>query len=97
MEKLPEKAKEAFKIAKEKVKSSEVGSYLVDMWYSSTAITISIFMGLIYTFLFIWFMSIFGKFFSWLAVFLSWFGLVAGSYMCWITRQKESQSAYTLR
>lgn len=89
---LPEDAKTNYRLAKQQLKDTTVGKYLVDMYYSSTAIIISIFMSLVYVFLFIWIMSIFGKLFSWMAVIATWVGLAGGAYMCWMQRiQKNVQ------
>lgn len=47
-------------------------------------------MALVYVFIFIWLMSMFGKCFSWMAVVATWVGLAGGAYMCWMQRISQN-------
>jgi nitrate/nitrite transporter NarK len=65
---------------------SGIGPYLSDLYRSSRSIYLSLFMSIIYSILFIYFLSAFGEIIAWICVILlqlAFIGAAGGSYYMW--------------
>ena len=85
----PEDFKTGWKLAMDQFKSSQPGSSLEDLYLSSTAIFASIGMGVVYSFIFIYIMSLFAEYIAWFCIALTQLGLIAGAVGCWLLREDE--------
>jgi len=86
---LPEEMRAGWKQALDAFLSNPTGQYFNDLYLSSRAIYISMAMGVVYCFLYIYFMSAFAEPIAWFCVVLLQVGLFAASVACWFIRAYE--------
>jgi len=86
---LPPDVKANWETAYKQFLDSAAGSYVNDLFLTSTAIWISIAMAPVYCFLFVAIMSAFAEYIAWLCIVLIQVALVAGSVLCFLKKVKD--------
>jgi len=84
---LPKSFQNGWKAALKAFTSSSVGKNFNDMYLSSRAMYSSIGMGVVYSFVFIYLMSFFAEFISWIIIAFVQGGLWAATIGCYLVRQ----------
>jgi len=89
---LPADTKAGWEAAYKAFMNSSAGSYVNDLYLSSTAIFASLGMALVYCFLFMAIMSAFAEYISWICIVLVQLGLIAGAVGCFLLRTASKET-----
>jgi len=92
VETLPPATKAGWEAAYKAFMNSSAGSYVNDLYLSSTAIFASLGMALVYCFLFMAIMSAFAEYISWVCIVLVQLGLIAAAVGCFFLRKANKET-----